>query len=128
MNYGNFILFMKNFELYNNQVTREGTSLIYTKRCPNKSIDFAAFIDILFKISKCQVSPKEYGNDSNLRFRIYLDQYILNKHFQAQAAQFGTKNRRPSVINDDSGAEDIALKLLETNNSLINHVRLLFLL
>lgn len=123
MTYQKFISFMKNFNLFSNTITKEFLGIAYAKRCPNKMIDFAAFIDLLFKISKRQVSSNESQSNSTIGFKIYLDRYILNNYLHLLEQQPQTKTPRLSAFSSLDDSEQLALDVLLENESLLNHVR-----
>lgn len=123
MTYNKFLAFMKNFGLFNQQVTKEMVSITYARRCPNKAIDFAAFIDILFKISKTQFLPKGYNLSCETRFQVFLDLNVLNKHLQILDKPQEHKTPRFPFFNHRNNEEMIAAIMLEQNNELLNHVR-----
>jgi len=118
---------MKNFDLFNQQVTKEAVALIYARRCPNKIIDFPAFVDILFKISKYQTLPKGYHVSGETKFQVYLDNNIFNKHPSMIGKNHEHKTPRfPLFRNNANKEEEVSMILLEQNNALINHVKLFF--
>jgi len=123
MSYNKFLVFMKNFGLFNDQVTKEMVSITYARRCPNKTIDFAAFIDILFKISKTQFVPKGYNVSCETRFQVFLDLNVLNKHIQILDKPQEHKTPRFPFFGQGNKEEILAGVLLEQNNELLNHVK-----
>ena len=126
MAYSKFLLFMKNFDLFNQQVTKENVALIYARRCPNKIIDFAAFVDLLFKISKYQPFPKGYHVSGETKFQVYLENSIFNKH-NAHLIGKNHEHKTPRfpLFKNTNKEEEVAMILLEQSNPLINHVRIL---
>lgn len=118
---------MKNFDLFNQQVTKEAVALVYARRCPNKIIDFAAFVDILFKISKFQTLPKGYHVIGETKFQVYLDNNIFNKHPSLIGKNHEHKTPRfPLFRNNANKEEEVSMILLEQNNALINHIFTLY--
>jgi len=126
LTYGRFLNFAKDFGLLNNQITKEIVSIIYARRCPNKNIDFAAFIDILFKMSKQQNFEKESKSSSEAKFRLYLDKNVLNKHQELLNQQQQNKGPRLSEVQELQGKEEIAINILKRNNQLLNHIFTLY--
>jgi len=127
MAYSKFLIFMKNFDLFNQQVTKEAVALVYARRCPNKIIDFAAFVDILFKISKFQTLPKGYHVIGETKFQVYLDNNIFNKHPSLIGKNHEHKTPRfPLFRNNANKEEEVSMILLEQNNALINHIFTLY--
>lgn len=49
---GKLYFFLKDFNILTEAVGKERVSLMFTKRCPNKLMDFAGFVDVLYKICK----------------------------------------------------------------------------
>jgi len=123
MAYSKFLLFMKNFDLFNQQVTKENVALIYARRCPNKIIDFAAFVDLLFKISKYQPFPKGYHVSGETKFQVYLENSIFNKH-NAHLIGKNHEHKTPRfpLFKNTNKEEEVAMILLEQSNPLINHI------
>jgi len=127
MTFASFTSFMKDFKLYNQEITKELVSILYAKRCPTKAIDFAAFIDILYKISRQQRLPKGFPQcSSQERFRIYLDQNILKNHVEKIEKSNGNKTPRYSAFCKEFGEEELGIAILEKNNSLLNHIFTLY--
>lgn len=122
MTYLKFLAFMKNFNLFNQIITKESLAIIYAKRCPNKTIDFAAFVDILFKISKKQIKTQDCHSNSTRGFQIYLERYVLRDHLEILEQQTQIRTPRLNEFNDGEGSEKFALNLLLENDNLLNHV------
>ncbi len=127
MTFASFTTFMKDFGLFNQEINKELITILYAKRCPSKTIDFAAFIDILYKISRHQKFPKgspQYPNQA--KFKIYLDQYILRKHVELIDKSRGNKTPRYSAFCTEYGEEELAIAILDKNNQLLNHIFTLY--
>lgn len=122
MNLGNLLHFLKDFSLTNENLTRESVSLMFTKRCPNKSIDFPGFIDILFKMSLATQTPAATKNERNTQFQAYLDHYILSQHSDVLERQLSPRLPKVIAFGREYGLENEALRTLEGHDDLLKHV------
>jgi len=113
--------FLKDYNLLNDEImTKEQATVIFTKRCPSKVIDFPAFIDILYKISKLVQSTST--EDRTLRFQMYLDNNVLNKHDEILAKT--AKSTMPNIVvfGKEYTPENEALRIMEGHDDLLKHL------
>ena len=96
MTLSKFYFFIKDFNLLSEDVPKERVSLLFTKRCPSKLMDFAAFVDVLYKLSKYGTQEK----DKHERFRKYLEDKLLSRHMQI-IDQANQRHSRVSVFGNE---------------------------
>jgi hypothetical protein len=111
--------FLKDFNLFNEEITKEQVTIIYSKRCPSKTIDFAAFIDILYKINKSYSMGVE---DKNLKFQLFLDQYLMSKYEDIIYNKPGYQIQNIVVFGREDSAENECLRILEGHDNLLKHL------
>ena len=99
---------------------------MFSNRCPNKIIDFPAFVDILFRMSKKIQTSDE--NSKSMNFQIYLDNFILNQHHEILNQQLSPRFGRVFAFGQEYGPENEALRTLEGHDELFKHVRFILLI
>ena len=115
-----FKSFLKDFDLLNEFVTLERVQVMYAKRCPVKTIDFPAFIDIIYKISKLYDIN---ADDRNMRYQIFLDEYFMAKYediLESKSSQSKLDNIK--VFGREYIPENESLRVLEGHDNLLRHV------
>jgi len=127
MNFTKLLAFARDFGLLTNKFHKEELSLIFTKRCPHKTIDFPGFVDILFKIGKRTGDIHElHDHEKNPSFQAYLDKFVLSQHHQILEKQLSPRFAPVSAFGKEYGPENEALRLLEGHDDFLKHVRGLF--
>ncbi len=127
MNFTKLLAFAKDFGLLNNKFHQEELSLIFTKRCPNKSIDFPGFVDILFKIGKRTGDIHDHhDHGKNTSFQTYLDKFVLSQHHHILEKQLSPRFAPVTAFGKEYGPENEALRLLEGHDDLLKHVFTLY--
>jgi len=122
MNLGKLLVFVKDFNLLNKNLSKESLTLIFSNRCPSKIIDFPAFVDILFRMSK-RVQTSD-DNNKNLNFQVYLDNFILSQHQDILKKQLSPRFAPILAFGQEYGPENEALRILEGHDELFKHVSL----
>jgi len=124
MNFTKLLAFARDFGLVNDRLHKEELSLIFTKRCPTRAIDFPAFVDILFKIGKR--TGDIYDQDPSSSFQVYLDRFILSQHHEILEKQLSPRFAPVSAFGKEYGPENEALRLLEGHDDILKHVFTLY--
>ena len=116
---------LKDFNVLNNSLNKEHVGVIYSKRCKRSLIDFAAYIDILYKISSFFL--KEI-TDRTKKFRVFLDEYILDKISEEVMSKRANKPSfsKIEVFDLQESMEHDSLKLFERGDDLLKHVPIVF--
>jgi hypothetical protein len=114
---------MKDFDLYNDYITKERASLSFSKRVPNKLADFSGFVDILYKFSKYDttIAPGQPEPDHTKRFQRYLDAKIIIKHNQI-IENAVARHAKVTVFGDEYNLENEPLRIFEGHDDFLKHV------
>jgi hypothetical protein len=124
MTLGKLQVMLKAFDLFSENLDKERISVIYSRRCPTKLADFAAFVDIWYKVSKTTVPDESLITDKNRFFQSFLDK-MFAKH-QVIIASEKDKHTRVSVFGGEYGPDNDGLKVLEAHDSLMKHLFTLY--
>jgi len=124
MTLGKLYVMLKAFNLFSDNLDKERASVFYSRRCPSKLADFAAFVDILYKVSKTTVPDESLITDRNRFFLSFLDK-TLAKH-QEILANEKDKHPRVSVFGGEYGPDNDGLKVLEAHDGIMKHLFALY--
>lgn len=123
MSCNTLIKMLRDFGILNEKLTKEAVMILYSKRCNRNLIDFGAFLDILYKISKLFSNDTE---DRNLRFQNFLEEYLIAKIPEVLGKKpYRTSISKIQVFGNEYSLENQALRLFEGYEDLLKHVILL---
>jgi len=129
MTLGKLLLFLKNFGILENNITRESVSIIFVKRCPDKFADFAGFVDILYKIHKMSdfiYEPSDYNPyEKHSNFQNFLQAKILERQDEVMHTltdSLASFTRLNTTESDMFCADRQALQAFEIHDEMLRKV------
>lgn len=125
LSYLKLIKLLKDFEILDKYCTKEEVLMTYSRRCRKKQIDFSAFIDILYIISKLPnngVLSPDRGDRYN-SFKTFIEEALISK----VAKVMGKTLYKPTfskidIFAMDDSFDNEVLRLFEGYDALLKHV------
>lgn len=121
LSYLKLMKLLNDFELIGNAITKEKVLMLYSRRCHKNLIDFGAFIDILYKISKILYPTKA---DGYTNFGNFIENDLTSKiPLVLEKTSSKSGFTRIDIFSANDSFDNEAIKLFESQDELLKHVK-----